>query len=446
MKSATDSYNNTSTYSYDVDGHRVKRKVGSVETWQVYDIGGELIAEYAANSPQKECGYRNGQLLIATTCGSGYGDPPTLHDNPLVVGETTVQARHITELRTAINTLRTREGMAAYSWQTSATTSDWITAAPIAEMRTALDQVLGSPPSGYSAGLAQGQPIKAVHVQELRDRLMTAWSIDIRWLVTDQLGTPRMIFDAGGSLATTSRHDYLPFGQELFAGIGGRTQAQGYSLGDGARQKFTQKERDIETGLDYFLARYYSSTQGRFTSPDEFAGGPDELFEFEESAATNPTFYADIADPQSLNKYSYSYNNPLAFVDPDGHQGKVTCKNLTLPTDGAANRVLGVVSEVRRVSNNIILGPIGSKASDLAVEALDKGVHAFNQATYGPLGNCVNAILDNPTVQVAGLAAEMAAMMVFIWATRTLTLMADEVMTAASVVKGMAVLISERRR
>lgn len=37
--------------------------------------------------------------------------------------------------------------------------------------------------------------------------------------------------------------------------------------------EFTGKERDAETGLDYFLARYYSSAQGRFTSPDEWAGG-----------------------------------------------------------------------------------------------------------------------------------------------------------------------------
>ncbi|HBB95760.1 MAG TPA: hypothetical protein DC054_10250, partial [Blastocatellia bacterium] len=230
-----DNSTQVSTYSYDGDGHRVKRKVGTVETWQVYGLGGELVAEYAASaaaaSPEKEYGYRNGQLLITTTCGSGYGDPPTLHDNPLVVGETTVQARHITELRTAINTLRAREGMAAYSWTTSATTSDWINAGPIAEMRTALDQVLGPPPSGYGSDLASGQPIKAIHIQELRDRLTATWSIDIRWLVTDQLGTPRIIFDASGSLVTTSRHDYLPFGEELFAGIGGRTQAQGYSLG-----------------------------------------------------------------------------------------------------------------------------------------------------------------------------------------------------------------------
>ncbi|MGH9931723.1 MAG: RHS repeat-associated core domain-containing protein, partial [Pyrinomonadaceae bacterium] len=98
-----------------------------------------------------------------------------------------------------------------------------------------------------------------------------AWGYDttnLNWLVTDQLGTPRLIFDKTGSLAATKRHDYLPFGEELFATQGARTTTLGYSATDGVRQKFTQKERDNETGLDYFLARYYSSTQGRFTSPD----------------------------------------------------------------------------------------------------------------------------------------------------------------------------------
>src|SRR5205807_846040 len=86
-------------------------------------------------------------------------------------------------------------------------------------------------------------------------------SAQLHWLVTDQLGTPRMVFDQSGSLATMSRHDYLPFGEELFAGTGGRTTAQGYSASDNVRQKFTLKERVIETGLDYFGARYYASTQ-----------------------------------------------------------------------------------------------------------------------------------------------------------------------------------------
>ncbi|MGH9874726.1 MAG: DUF4214 domain-containing protein [Pyrinomonadaceae bacterium] len=63
---------------------------------------------------------------------------------------------------------------------------------------------------------------------------------EANWLVADQLGTPRMIVNKSGSLASVKRHDYLPFGEELFAGTGGRTTAQGYS-GDNVRQKFTSK-------------------------------------------------------------------------------------------------------------------------------------------------------------------------------------------------------------
>jgi RHS repeat-associated protein len=66
------------------------------------------------------------------------------------------------------------------------------------------------------------------------------------------------------------------------------------------RPGFTGKERDGETGLDYFLARYYSGAQGRFTSPDPKLL-PDAVF-----------------DPQSLNKYSYTRNNPIRLVDPNG--------------------------------------------------------------------------------------------------------------------------------
>src|SRR5713226_4392220 len=262
------------SYSYDGDGRRVKRTVNGTTTWQVYGFGGELLAEYAANAnastPQKEYGYRNGELLVTATATTGWGSPPTLNDNPLSVGQTTIQARHITELRDAINSLRSHLGMSAYSWQYSATTSDYITANPLVEMRTALDQALGGPSGGYSSGLAQYQPVSAIHIQELRDRVLAAWqsgsSVDIRWLVTDQLGTPRMIFDQSGSLANVSRHDYLPFGEELF-GQGLRIPALGYT-GDSVRQKFTSKERDNETGLDYFGARYYASAQGRFTGAD----------------------------------------------------------------------------------------------------------------------------------------------------------------------------------
>ena len=70
--------------------------------------------------------------------------------------------------------------------------------------------------------------------------------------------------------------------------------------------KFTGKERDQESGNDYFGARYYSSSMGRFMSPDW-------------SAKIEPVPYAKLDDPQSLNLYAYVRNNPLTRNDPDGH-------------------------------------------------------------------------------------------------------------------------------
>ena len=69
--------------------------------------------------------------------------------------------------------------------------------------------------------------------------------------------------------------------------------------------EFTGKERHAETGLDYFGARYFSGAQGRFTSPD--APFADQF----------------TANPQSWNLYSYTRNNPLKYVDPDGQSVRV---------------------------------------------------------------------------------------------------------------------------
>lgn len=144
----------------------------------------------------------------------------------------------------------------------------------------------------------------------------------IQWLVSDQLGTPRMILDQSGALNKMTRHDYLPFGEELFVPTSGRTAGQGYATGDGVRQKFTSKERDVETGLDYFGARYLSSTHGRFTGCDPKMLGIKQ-----------------VVNPQRWNRYAYVVNNPLALYDPDGQDdqgqggGKVIDVFIAIPPD-----------------------------------------------------------------------------------------------------------------
>jgi RHS repeat-associated protein len=129
-----------------------------------------------------------------------------------------------------------------------------------------------------------------------------------------------MVADKTGSLAGIKRHDYLPFGEELYAGTSGRTQAQGYAA-DSVRQKFTAYERDDETGLDYAQARYHSSKQGRFTSIDPLSAS------------------ARLSDPQTLNRYSYSGNNPVVFSDPSGME-RGYAGTAPMGSDGAANAAL----------------------------------------------------------------------------------------------------------
>lgn len=140
---------------------------------------------------------------------------------------------------------------------------------------------------------------------------------DIKWLVSDQLGTPRIVLDQTGALANVKRHDYLPFGEELLAPTSGRSQAQGYS-GDGVRQQFTSKERDIETGLDYSIHRYYASTQGRFTSPDPYVIFFEMKIRGGDAEEEEEMLLDYISQPQNWSRYSYGVNNPLNHTDPTG--------------------------------------------------------------------------------------------------------------------------------
>lgn len=118
------------------------------------------------------------------------------------------------------------------------------------------------------------------------------------YLTGDHLGSTRVVTDAAGNVK--ARHDYLPFGEEI-PSTAGRGSVTGYAAIDSTRQRFTGKERDLESNLDWYGARYCSPSQGRFTSADS---------EF---------IPRDITNPQAWNLYAYTRNNPLRYLDPDGH-------------------------------------------------------------------------------------------------------------------------------
>jgi RHS repeat-associated protein len=103
----------------------------------------------------------------------------------------------------------------------------------------------------------------------------------------DHLGSTRLLTKVDKSVHQS--YDFLPYGES--SSCDGTTATT---------HCFTGKERDAESGLDFFLARYYSSQYGRFFSVDPENAG------------------ASTSDPQSWNGYSYARNNPLLFTDPEG--------------------------------------------------------------------------------------------------------------------------------
>ncbi len=125
-------------------------------------------------------------------------------------------------------------------------------------------------------------------------------------------------FAGGTEQYEVSRHDFAPFGEEIPANQVGRDAHFG-PYNDTVNQQFTGKERDFESGLDYFGARYYGSSLGRFTSADEFKGGIVDTFTGQDIETNSALPYADITNPQTLNKYAYVMNNPLRYADPTGH-------------------------------------------------------------------------------------------------------------------------------
>jgi RHS repeat-associated protein len=103
-------------------------------------------------------------------------------------------------------------------------------------------------------------------------------------LHVDHLGSTRAVTNNDGEIV--SQHDFLPFGEEIAPMFDYNTKI------------FTGHERDLETGFDYMLARYYDNRTARFRTVDKAR--------------------ARLRDPQSWNRYSYVWSNPLNLIDLEG--------------------------------------------------------------------------------------------------------------------------------
>ena len=143
---------------------------------------------------------------------------------------------------------------------------------------------------------------------------------------------------------------------------------------------FTDKERDTESGLDFFGARYYASNMGRFMSPDW-------------SAQEEPVPYAKLNDPQSLNLYSYVLNHPLVGIDPDGHacddaNEMAVCHGITVAISNGMNAGDALQAGQRAQQQNPNLSPtdkVALKAEQAALGPTRQSVEEKNSHEYGGL-------------------------------------------------------------
>ncbi len=109
-------------------------------------------------------------------------------------------------------------------------------------------------------------------------------------MITDQVGN------------VIARRDFMPFGEEIYAGVGSRSTSQKYASSgiDNVRQRYTGYQKDGETELDFAEARMYQNKHGRFTTIDPLMSS------------------ANLINPQTFNRYTYTGNNPVNNVDPSG--------------------------------------------------------------------------------------------------------------------------------
>jgi RHS repeat-associated protein len=192
---------------------------------------------------------------------------------------------------------------------------------------------------------------------------------------SDHLKTASVITDSAGNVKSES--DFYPWGGELQ-----------FVNNDTNHYKFTGKERDSETQLDYFGARYYSDGLGRWVSADW-------------SPTPIAVPYADFGDPQSLNLYGYVRGLPTTKADIDGHNWWDSVKAWT--KDAAKSLAIGADKGLRSATTKFA-GPAYGEAvgaRDIAGNDLVRPANTTEQIGFVATETTVTVILIAPIAEAA---------------------------------------------
>jgi len=216
--------------------------------------------------------------------------------------------------------------------------------------------------------------------------------------LADWLGSKRVELGANGC---ATAYASLPYGDGLTTvALPGFTAC----AADATEHHFTGKERDAESGNDYFGARYYASSMGRWLSPD-----------------ADFTLRRILPNPQKWNRYAYVHNNPLVYFDPDGMADFRIFDNYSdkdLPSGGrpnwgalaAAARKNGHTVEIYNVaSGNATQANMNAALHSQGTNVLSIGHNVLSPSSF----NAIGIMLGNGTFMGQGTGPDNAPMMSF---------------------------------
>jgi RHS repeat-associated protein len=314
------------TSVYDCAGQRVQISANNVTRTMVYDIFGQLVADYLGSSGatlERENIYRGGQLLAVYETGASCYKSISQFVQDFYQG-VLQRSPNSTELTNWTTTLTQAQSqgqgqliVAAQSLGATLFTSSEYSGLSTSNGQFVTDLYAGylgrSPDSGgYNAWLAvvnggtsrtdvrNGFAYSTEFQNDVGQLCVTTSSSSpsLKYVLSDLQGTTRAVMNnSGSSSAVIARHDYLPFGEEVWTG---RSSSNAYGGTDAIRSKYGLTERDDATGLDHTWWRKLENFSGRWTSPDPYNGS---------MATTNP---------QSFNRFAHVQNDPVNFVDPSG--------------------------------------------------------------------------------------------------------------------------------